>query len=95
MLELAPGRGEFLGLLRDAGIKGKGVDVDEGMVEAARVALGEDVFAAAWADGRERSLDEAFALALDGVLAGFPGEVPASTAEARGDCTTVSAVSTS
>ena len=37
VLELAPGRGEFLALLRDAGIDGAGVDVDEGMVEAARV----------------------------------------------------------
>jgi SAM-dependent methyltransferase len=36
VLELAPGRGEFLGLLRDAGVQGKGVDVDAGMVEAAR-----------------------------------------------------------
>jgi hypothetical protein len=36
VLELAPGRGEFLGLLREAGIAGRGVDMDEGMVEVAR-----------------------------------------------------------
>ena len=35
VLELACGRGEFLELLRDAGIEGEGVDSDEGMVEAA------------------------------------------------------------
>jgi SAM-dependent methyltransferase len=35
VLELACGRGEFLELLRDAGIPGEGVDFDEGMVEAA------------------------------------------------------------
>jgi len=39
VLELACGRGEFLELLRDAGIPGEGVDVDEGMVETA-TALG-------------------------------------------------------
>lgn len=39
VLELACGRGEFLELLRAAGIAGEGVDVDEGMVEAA-LALG-------------------------------------------------------
>jgi SAM-dependent methyltransferase len=44
VLELAPGRGEFLGLLREHGIAGAGVDVDEGMVEAA-VADGLDVVA--------------------------------------------------
>jgi SAM-dependent methyltransferase len=44
VLELAPGRGEFLSLLRDAGIAAAGVDVDEGMVEAARAA-GLDVVA--------------------------------------------------
>ena len=42
VLELAPGRGEFLGLLREAGIAGRGVDMDEGMVEVAR-AGGHDV----------------------------------------------------
>jgi SAM-dependent methyltransferase len=36
VLELACGRGEFLELLRDAGIEGEGVDSDEGMVELAR-----------------------------------------------------------
>jgi SAM-dependent methyltransferase len=36
VLELACGRGEFLELLRDAGIEGIGVDLDEGMVEAAQ-----------------------------------------------------------
>src|SRR5262245_41552501 len=38
VLELAPGRGEFLGLLREAGIDAVGVDNDEGMVRAARAA---------------------------------------------------------
>src|SRR3954451_14821015 len=38
VLELACGRGEFLELLRDAGIDGEGVDSDEGMVEQARSA---------------------------------------------------------
>jgi SAM-dependent methyltransferase len=36
VLELGPGHGEFLGLLREAGIEAIGVDSDEGMVEAAR-----------------------------------------------------------
>jgi SAM-dependent methyltransferase len=36
VLELGCGRGEFLGLLRDAGIEGRGVDLDAGMVEMAR-----------------------------------------------------------
>jgi SAM-dependent methyltransferase len=38
VLELACGRGEFLELLREAGVEGVGVDRDEGMVEAARAA---------------------------------------------------------
>jgi SAM-dependent methyltransferase len=38
VLELACGRGEFLELLRDAGVDGEGVDLDEGMVEAATAA---------------------------------------------------------
>jgi SAM-dependent methyltransferase len=38
VLELACGRGEFLELLRDAGIEGEGVDLDEGMVEKATAA---------------------------------------------------------
>ena len=42
VLELACGRGEFLELLRDAGVAAHGVDRDEGMVEAA-VAAGLDV----------------------------------------------------
>jgi SAM-dependent methyltransferase len=42
VLELAPGRGEFLDVLRDAGTTGCGVDLDEGMVAAA-VARGHDV----------------------------------------------------
>lgn len=33
VLELAPGRGEMLGLLREAGVTAYGVDIDEGMVE--------------------------------------------------------------
>ena len=35
VLELAPGRGEMLSLLREAGVEAYGVDVDEGMVEQA------------------------------------------------------------
>ena len=45
VLELGCGRGEFLGLLDAAGIKGQGVDSDEGMVEAAR-RVGLDVVCA-------------------------------------------------
>lgn len=36
VLELACGRGEFLGLLRDAGLTAEGIDSDQGMVEATR-----------------------------------------------------------
>lgn len=36
VLEIGCGRGEFLGLLRDAGVQAQGVDVDPGMVERAR-----------------------------------------------------------
>lgn len=48
VLELACGRGEFLDLLKDAGIPSRGVDLDEGMVERAtsrghEVALGDAV----------------------------------------------------
>ncbi len=48
VLELACGRGEFLDLLRDAGLPASGVDVDEGMVERAverghEVVLGDAV----------------------------------------------------
>ena len=42
VLELACGRGEFLGLLREAGVAASGVDLDEGMVRDARAA-GHDV----------------------------------------------------
>ncbi|MCA1713194.1 MAG: class I SAM-dependent methyltransferase [Actinobacteria bacterium] len=42
VLELAPGRGEMLSLLRDAGVQAYGVDLDEGMVEQA-AAEGLDV----------------------------------------------------
>ena len=35
VLELAPGRGEMLSLLRDAGVEAYGVDLDEGMVDQA------------------------------------------------------------
>ena len=42
VLELACGRGEFLGLLAEAGLKGRGVDIDVGMVDAGRAA-GHDV----------------------------------------------------
>lgn len=38
VLELAPGRGEFLRLLTDAGITAHGVDLDPGMVATAREA---------------------------------------------------------
>ena len=38
VLELACGRGEFLELLRDAGVEAHGVDVDEGMVQTATAA---------------------------------------------------------
>ena len=38
VLELACGRGEFLELLRDAGVDGQGIDLDEGMVQAATAA---------------------------------------------------------
>ena len=38
VLELACGRGELLELLRDAGVEAEGVDLDEGMVDAARTA---------------------------------------------------------
>jgi len=36
VLDLGCGRGEFLSLLDDAGIKGQGVGSDDGMVEKAR-----------------------------------------------------------
>jgi SAM-dependent methyltransferase len=36
VIELACGRGEFLELLRDAGVAAEGIDVDEGMVARAR-----------------------------------------------------------
>ena len=38
VLELACGRGEFLDLLRDAGVDGEGIDLDDGMVALAREA---------------------------------------------------------
>ncbi len=36
VLELACGRGEFLDLLREAGVAGEGIDLDDGMVALAR-----------------------------------------------------------
>jgi SAM-dependent methyltransferase len=45
VLELGSGRGEFLGLLAEAGVAATGVDSDEGMVEKAR-AEGLDVVCA-------------------------------------------------
>jgi SAM-dependent methyltransferase len=45
VLELGSGRGEFLGLLAEAGVAATGVDSDEGMVEKAR-AEGLDVICA-------------------------------------------------
>jgi SAM-dependent methyltransferase len=56
ILELASGRGEFLGLAREAGIQADGVDWDEHMVETARergfqVALGDAIeYAAKWVE---------------------------------------------
>ena len=38
VVELACGRGEFLELLRDAGVEAEGIDLDEGMVQAATAA---------------------------------------------------------
>jgi SAM-dependent methyltransferase len=38
VLELACGRGEFMELLRDAGVTAEGIDLDEGMVQAAQAA---------------------------------------------------------
>jgi SAM-dependent methyltransferase len=63
VLELACGRGEFLELLRDAGIDGEGVDLDEGMVEKAvagglRVTHGDAV--AALESRPDRSLGGVF-----------------------------------
>jgi SAM-dependent methyltransferase len=42
VLELACGRGEFLDVLRDAGVDSRGVDLDQGMVDAC-VERGHDV----------------------------------------------------
>lgn len=42
VLELASGQGEFLELLRQAGVPARGVDIDEGMVDRSRAA-GQDV----------------------------------------------------
>ena len=50
VLELACGRGEFLGLLREAGVAATGVDLDEGMVRVARAA-GHDVELSGALDG--------------------------------------------
>ncbi|MCW2666385.1 MAG: class SAM-dependent methyltransferase [Frankiales bacterium] len=50
VLELACGRGEFLELLREAGVPAQGVDLDEGMVEAARAAGLEVAYGDALAD---------------------------------------------
>src|SRR5262249_40255632 len=38
----------------------------EGAITAARAALGEERFAAAWAEGRRRTLEQAVAFALEG-----------------------------
>lgn len=63
----------------------------ESMTEAARATLGNDLFAAAWTDGQRCSLDEAYVLALDGTLAGFPlVESVSSTAATPGDLPSVS-----
>ncbi len=56
VLELAPGRGEFLTLLRDAGVTAYGVDSDHGMVEAA-VAAGLDVRLSEALDGLRAAAD--------------------------------------
>ncbi|MCU1672703.1 MAG: class SAM-dependent methyltransferase [Frankiales bacterium] len=61
VLELAPGRGEMLSLLREAGVEAYGVDLDEGMVEQAA------------ADGLDVRLGDALEgirAAADGTLGG-------------------------
>jgi hypothetical protein len=56
VMELAPGRGEMLELLRDAGVEAYGVDIDEGMVEQGRAA-GHDVRLADALDGLREAAD--------------------------------------
>ena len=60
VLELAPGRGEFLQLLKEAGVEGYGVDSDHGMVETARAA-GLDVRLADAFDGLRTAPDSSLA----------------------------------
>lgn len=61
VLELAPGRGEMLGLLREEGIEAYGIDIDEGMVEQGR---------AAGLDVRLADAVEGLRAAADGTLGG-------------------------
>jgi len=62
VLDIATGRGEFLGLMREAGIGAVGVDLDPLMVKAARTAAYEvaeaDVFD--YLRGRENAFDGVF-----------------------------------
>jgi len=51
------------------------------MAQAARAALGEDVFAAAWAAGQARPLEETIAGALEETIAGALGETIAEALE--------------
>ena len=78
VLELAPGRGEFLDLLRAAGVEAYGVDSDEGMVETA-CAAGLDVRLADALDGLRAAADGS----LRGVFsAHFVEHLPAEAVQA-------------
>ncbi|MDQ3823142.1 MAG: methyltransferase domain-containing protein, partial [Actinomycetota bacterium] len=59
VLDVGCGRGEFLDLLREAGVRARGVDVDEGMAARAR-AKGHDVEQADAVDYLERQPDGSF-----------------------------------
>jgi O-antigen chain-terminating methyltransferase len=62
VLDIASGRGEFLGVLRDAGIAGVGVDFDPLMVRTARAAghQVEEGDAFEYLRGREAAFDGVF-----------------------------------
>lgn len=78
VLELGPGRGEFLTLLRDAGIQARGIDADPGMVAAA-VASGLEVALGDALGGLAEVADDA----LGGVFcAHFLEHLPATEVEA-------------
>jgi SAM-dependent methyltransferase len=64
VLELGCGRGEFLGLLEEAGVKAQGVDSDEGMVDKAR------------AEGLDVLCGDAIAFLHGGLPGGAQGPVP-------------------